>query len=59
MVIAKDAVVIEPVCVKKRPWKRPMNVATKMVMKQQWKRWKERPPIEWDNDLECINVWRG
>lgn len=59
MVIAKDVVVIEPEYVKKKPWKKPMNVATKMAMKQQWKRWKERPLIEWDKDLECINVWLG
>jgi hypothetical protein len=34
-------VAIEVACVRKKPWKKYTNVAKKMVMKQQWKKWRK------------------
>ena len=32
-----------------------MNAVTKMAMKLQWKKWKEKLLIEWDKEVECTN----
>ena len=44
----------EPECVTRKPLKKHMNAVTKMAMKLQWKKWKEKAIIEWGKDLECI-----